>query len=85
MALVDEIERAQSMIHGAVDQLHFLYGERGYLDRLTKAALAGGYVTAETIEAMQMEKDVALLRKTATEIEGLRAKLIANQPTKELT
>lgn len=80
MALVDEIERSQSMIHGYVDQLNFLHHEDGYIDRMVKAAMSGGFLRADTIEAMQMAKDVTLLRKTALEIEGLRAKLIANAP-----
>lgn len=77
------VEHASNVIHGKVGLLQFeLRHDNSYLDQLFAAAAAGAFLDSEALEAINMANDVKELRRIASEIEALRAKLIANAPAK---
>lgn len=65
-------------VHNTVDS--FARGHLQYpIDRLKRIALSGTFITPETLEAIWLKNDAAVLRAMADELDGIRAKLIANE------
>lgn len=54
----------------------------GYLEQLKKQIEAGGFVSAGTVEELNLTKATTELRKLATAIEDVRNQLLLNMPPK---
>lgn len=77
-----EISHYQSMTHRLVeelsDKLHYS------IDRLGRVARAGGFITDETTEAIQLEADAIALRSLADALMQRRAALLANEQHQQI-
>ncbi len=77
----DSLSHACHMIRGHVTMLVWQLAHADcYCDGLHHAAEAGCFLHPETIEARQLGNNVKELRRLASELEALRARLIANTP-----
>lgn len=81
MTKAEELSHLSDMIRASIDTfLLKMNGADGYLPRLKKIADEGGYITAETTEAIRLENDASVLRALAVCMMNRRAALLANEP-----
>ena len=82
MVKADEIQRLCALIHQRSDYLHScLMNEIGYLSKLRKVIVAGGFAAEGTDEEIQLRKSAEYLYVAACDLMALRDKLIANSLT----
>lgn len=78
MTIASEIGHYALISHMYVDE--FIVRAHYVIKGFERLAREGGFITPNSLEAMQLEADAFLLRQQADELMRRRAALLANEP-----